>query len=302
MQINSLIRNAVLDDKPRNIVVASYDGVFEYMLATNTPHNYFILENSGLILQSTVQHERIHTISPTSIPIDLDIDLIICNDIITQIGKCVELSKAFQVPLLIIHHSLKPPFVKTEDLLILKKEYKYATRIAIFDTVAKSWRNACPILPYMLPPMENKPKTNDVLIIGTFNPTHAVFVKSVVTNLTKSVTIFGNNPGMSQLTDFNTCIEAIQTHRIFLNLWNDFDTNIFLLCAIKAGATIISNPSAPTERFIKHGVNGYIGHSTEEIAKYINAAPPLAPPTLREDSTAEWNKLINTLCHTPYRT
>lgn len=302
MQINTLIRNAILDDKPRNIIVASYDGLFEYMLAENTPHKYFLLENIGLILQATIQHERIHILNPTNIPIDLDIDLIICNDIVSQIGRCLELSKAFQVPLLIVHHSLKPPFVKTEDLLILKKEHQNATRITTLNYVATSWRGSFPVLNYIFPTIENKPKTKDVLIIGTFNPQHTMFVREVASRLHKQVTILGNNPGISQVADLNTCVDAIQTHQIFLNLWNDLDTNQFMLYAMKAGATIVSNPSPPTEQFITHGINGYIGNSVDDIARYINAAPLLAPPTVMEGNPTEWNQLINKLCHTPYRT
>ena len=301
MQINSLIRNAILDNKPRNIIIASYDGVFEYILAENTPHNYFILENSGVILQSSIQHKRIHPINLTNIPIDLDIDLVICNDIVTHIGRCVELSRMLQVPLLIIHHGLKPPFIKIEDIFILKKEYHYTTRISIFNSVNQSWRAEFPVLSYILPPIENKSKSKDVLLIGTFSPPHLAFVKEVIMRLQKTVTIFGNNSGVSTVGDFATCLEAIQTHKIFLNLWNDLDTNQFMLYAMKAGATIVSNPSAPTEQFIKHGVNGYIAHTPEEFARYINSSPLLAPPEVISGDVNIWNQLINKLCHTPYR-
>ena len=301
MHINTLIRNAILDDKPRNIIVASYDGLFEHMLVTNTPHNYYILDGNNLIIQANIQHERLNFINPANMSLELDIDLVICNDIVSQIGKCNELSRALQVPLLIFQHSLKPSFVKIENTLILKKEYQTATRISLFDSINKSWHANFPILSYILPPLENKPKTKDVLIIGTFNPQHTAFVKDIVSRTQKQITIFGNNPGISQLADLNTCIEAIQTHKIFLNLWNDTDTNQFMLYAMKAGATIISNPSPTTEQFMKNGIDCYIGRSAEEIAKYINTSPALIPPKPIEGNKYEWNQLINKLCHTSYR-
>lgn len=302
MQINSLIRNAIKDKKPRNIIIASYDGLFEYSLAINTPHNYYILENSGVILQCPITHPRIHSLNQNiqMMPIDLDIDLIICNDIISQLSKCMEISRILQVPLLIIHHSIKPPFVKSEDVIILKKDTINHTRISVNSIINNSWYANFPVLPYLIPELKPTTKNKEVLIIGSFNPTQIGIIKNIIAKSNKPITLIGNNPGLSKLENFETCINEILEHKRFINLWNDSDTNQFMLYAMKAGLTILSNPSKLNKSFIKHGEDGYIGRSVDDFIRYINT-PLLQPAQITTNFIPEWNELLDKLCHTAYR-
>lgn len=302
--VKTLIRNASKDKTPRNIIVASYDGIFEHMLATHTPHNYYVLEGSGLVLQADIQIKCISQDINTW-PIDLDIDLIICNDIVRQIAICTQISNAMQIPLLIIHHSIAPPFVKKEDMMILFNEYKNTTRVVVNDIINKSWYGKFPTMPYITDiDKQSYVKSEEVLIIGSFEPQHAQIIQEIIKHTNKKITVMGNNPNLSKLETFETCINAIKNHKIFLNLWNDTEINEFMLFAMQAGCTVISNPSILNESIIKHRTNGYIAKSIDEIINFINMPINATLVKAAQDTIPfvdEWSPLIDKLCHLTYR-
>lgn len=66
-----------------------------------------------------------------------DIHIVICNNRLVYLDKCVELSKFFHVPLLIVDHSVKSNMVNSE--FVLNKIFEPIYQVAISKDIHFSW-------------------------------------------------------------------------------------------------------------------------------------------------------------------
>jgi hypothetical protein len=306
--VSNIIRNAIKSDNDKlNIIVAPYDGIFELSLCEHTIHDYYLLSSAQKLAQPEVRHDRLLHLNNnfTNWPISFDFDLIICNDIINQINICSQISKILHIPLLIIHHSLKPPFVKLEDIQILKTTYENNTIIVMDDIINKSWYSNYQVLPYFAKLSSDTQKENKLLIAGTFNPNQLFFIQEIKQKSKIPVTIVGYNNNLSKPVSFLECLELLKTHKIYLNLYNDLELNSLMLYAMSAGCTIISTPSPFNEKFIKHGKNGFIAKTIDEILEYSqqDSIDITINQQIIDDSnkfSETWNKLLYNVSKQPF--
>jgi len=149
--IANIIRNATRTPyQPLNILVAPYNNTFELSLSQGTPHHFYLLYEMQIAPGEKVLDKKLHYLS-TDIKnwsISLDLDLIICNDITTQISSCSQISKILHIPLLIIHHFVKPDFVKNEDIQILKDNSANDTIVSMSEEINDSWYANFPVMPH----------------------------------------------------------------------------------------------------------------------------------------------------------
>ena len=309
--INNLIRNAIISKEPKNIAITPYDGIFELSLAKHTVHNFYMMHGTQKNLQPIIRNSQLLGLSQQMDmwPVSVDVDLIICNDITSQIEACKKLSRYLHVPLLIIHHCIKPPFVKLEDVQILVNEHRNDTIVSMSESISNSWYINAETMPYYVPITNSDTKTNQVLIIGSFVPEHLNFVRALkeqINNRTP-VTVIGQNQNFSENATLESCIELLKKHRYFINLYNESEIHPMMLYAMGAGCTVISTPGI-SEEIIQHGKNGYIFKSIEDITKFIYKSPHLgkqAQETMKEkykeeDFSIQWNKLIDTVSKKPF--
>lgn len=310
--INSLIRNAIIDKNDiKNILIAPYDGIFELELCQNTPHNYYQLSQLKQLIQPSVEHKRLHNLSTdiNTWPLDLDIDLVICNNIVSQIDACHQLSQILQVPLIIVHHTIAPPFIKKEDMHIVLENYKYAKRIVILPLINKSWYANFDNISYGIKPINDIKHENQILIAGHFDTNSINIVNIIKEKSNIPVTILGNAVN-TELT-FDILLKHITTHKVFINLFNNSDINHMMLYAMAAGCTVITAPSPLNDFLIQDGYNGYKADSVEKIIQLSNktiistmgsnAQKTIATHFDITDFANKWNNLINTYTHKAFR-
>jgi len=168
----NIIRNASRTSyQPLNIIVAPYDGLFELSLRNNTPHTFYLLNEIRKKQSEIKPISRLLYLNTNinSWPISLDFDLIICNDITDQINLCSQISKILHIPLLIIHHIIKPPFVKNEDIQILTDNYSEDTIVSMSKEINDSWCANHKIMPYYISVTEDDTKANCPSFIEAWN-------------------------------------------------------------------------------------------------------------------------------------
>ena len=157
----NLIRNAINDNTPRNILISAYNGIFEYSLAANTNHSYYVITDKPEEYKQFFDVPNLYFLSSQvqNWPLYLNFDLIICNDIVSQIGLCENISKSMHIPMIIIHHCFKQPFIKKEDVQILAENHKNTYRIVTHPSINNSWYATYDISPYgvkTIPTVSNK--------------------------------------------------------------------------------------------------------------------------------------------------
>lgn len=310
--IHSIVRNATKSDKPKNIVVLPYDGIFEYHLCKYTQHNYYIVPNLQRLSQPTTSHPHMIGVDGdiAKWPLDIDMDMLICNDIIAQAGPAKQIATILHIPIIVVHHTPAQGFVKKEDIFILKDGYRTSTRIVIDPIINNSWYDNFPVIQYCTEQFKEKPSLNRVLVVGNFDPQSIEFIRALQQQSKLSFTILGNNVGLSEATTYEKVVAAIKTHRIFLNLYNDSDLNPFMLMALASGCTVLSSPSIMTNTIINNGMNGYICTSAGEFIRYINGnilptisirAKQTAARFTTEQFGKKWNDVIEQVAVKPYR-
>jgi glycosyltransferase involved in cell wall biosynthesis len=309
--VANIIRNATKSDKPLNIIIAPYDGIFEYSLCLNTPHTYYVMSACQKLAQPPVKHNRLIHLdnNPNTWNITLDFDLIICNEITTQVGLCQQISKVYHIPLLIIHHSLKQPFVKKEDIQIIRNSHANDTTVVMHEKINESWYSHFPVMPYYAPVEDNQHELK-ALIAGTFNPGQFNVLQAVKDNIKLPTTIVGNNTGISENKTFEECIELLKTHKVFINLFSELDLNQIMLRAMGLGCVVISSPSELVSAFITHGENGFIFKDVAELHKFVisddigkkakMSIMKYNQPLENEEFSKQWNRLIDITSKKPF--
>ena len=301
--IRNIIRNAIKTNNDiKNIVLMPFNGIFEYSLCKNTKHHYFTVEKNGI----NIKHERLHYMSPdlSQWPMSLDLDLIICNDIIQQIDISHACSRNMHIPLIIVHHQTAPSFVKKEDMKILLENYSKAVRISTHEHINKSWYANFPIIPYGFEKIElfsNQNKKS--LIICELTPGITPVIQGLQARLKESLTIINllTNPSIEIIG------KALQEHDIYISITNDNTLNMFMLIAMNYGKVILSGSNNIDNTILKDGENCYLVNNIDTIIKHINSTIPSfigrnAALTIQKyfpvsNFTNKWEELIGTLTH-----
>lgn len=296
----NIIRNAIKgDNEVRNIFIAPSTNIFEYILSRYTKYKYFTIKNN-----IEMQHANLQYLSAdiAQWPVYLDLDLIICNDIVQQLDLCTQYSRRFHIPLIIIHHQPANSFIKKEDMYILLQNNQQNTRISIDENINKSWYANFPIIPYGLPELNQSFSIkNKALLMCDIIPDMAPSVQALKQKLGDKLTVIN----LRDAYKLNDLFQIIQEHEIFINIAKQEYIDIFMLIAMACGKTILSH--AISKDIIKDGENGYIINNLEQIVKHVNGSPPKfigsnATYTIRSEFpinnfTSSWETLIDTLTH-----
>jgi hypothetical protein len=91
----------------------------------------------------------------------VDIDIIICNNRISYLEKCIELAKYIHCPLLVVDHDIKPANITIENNTI---PISSVEQIALNQKIKSSWNNVQDkILSYDLIKRSSKDEWNHII-------------------------------------------------------------------------------------------------------------------------------------------
>ena len=309
--VSSIIHRTVQQNEKLNILYFPYNGYFEWTLA-DVPHNFYVLpyESFEPLAENFTFPSNFKPIVTKKLPLDLNFDLVWCNEYLDQIEKALEIAHGMHVPLLHYEHRNAPSYVKIEDTDILNKQKMAHIRAAVsIDTVRQwNWLPSVPIIPYSIPQVENKTledKKPLVLICGNFDQSDYAFLHQVQQQSSIPVKIIGSNENISKPRTYQEQCKLFEEATIYIDLLSSDTTPLYLLLAMSYGCIpIVTNKDTAQ----KCNASMFFAQNPQEVISNIkticglpttghNSTIANLQSTIREnfpfDSSCGWNKLLN---------
>lgn len=296
--INNIIRAAIRKSGDRfNILTFGFDGYYENMLAKTGNMIYVIPVHSRYEWKFNLPpKEKDCIILPdvNNLPIDLEIDVILCQDRRVQYDIANQFRHILHSPLVCVEHFYGLPIPNGQQFDgIVAASSKIAEQI---DAT---------IIPYSIEKMPTPTKDGSIVSIGEYGNEE----RGVLSNIKQMIPdfrILGNNPGISPQPKTQKEYDlAIKGASIYINLSIDGRISNHLLKAMAASCVIISNntpgiagvlnsensimcSSAPaiTSAITKIKKNPELAQKLGEAAK--QTANELSPANFRNN----WNALL----------
>jgi hypothetical protein len=260
--VRNVIGNAIRDEKKKNILVAPYNGVFEYLLSRYIPHNFYYLGGMQYINELPITQNVISP-NPNEWPLFFDADLIICNHIEGQLQVCQQLSQILHIPLLIIHHGLPSKFVKNQDKIVLFDTNRQNTRVVLDREINKAWFAEFNIIPDFIDKFDDNPLTDTILAIaGNYDNNIIGFIKQIEQGIQRPINIV-------KPKTYDEAINAIKNCGTYLSFDNGLDRNGFMLSVMALGRRVITTPSTLNTTVVQNQYNGYIADNPYLFTKII---------------------------------
>lgn len=262
--INNIIRAAIRKPGDKfHIITCGFDGYYENMLA-KTGNTVYVLP-----IQSRFEwridlppKEKNCIILPdvNDMPVDLEADVILCQERRVQYPLAFQLAHMLHIPLVCVEHFLG---------LEIPPGQRFDAHISTSNEIAQQTPGETTVIPYGIKiPTNRFNKNESVVIIGNFTPDE----RNIVSHLLQGVPnlkVIGNNPGLSN--DAKTQFEydlAIRNASIYINLSLDGRITNHLLRAMASECVIISNDT-PGIRSILNKDNSIICTSAPAIISAI---------------------------------
>lgn len=245
--VQNLIRSAQRNKgEPLRILWLPKDGIFEYFLFNNVPHQYFGSHNIELQTWDTVMFspQNFHTLfQHNTFSLDNEFDLIVCNHRMNHVDHAKVLSHILHIPILLIEHELPFPIMKKEDIFISKQDKVTHFNIVCHDEVNTKWKTNYGIIPYGIPDLyQQTERKEQILLIGTFLDSDIKLVKEIQKKSEIPVKIFGsNNPNVATSLRYDELVKELQESKYYLNITSYRNIPLMLLLAMSAGCVPVSN-------------------------------------------------------------
>lgn len=174
MTVKNILRQFTKNpDEKLNILVQSFDGIFEEMLS-KTGHNIYVLPNSQQYPCSTTLTPNVKYVENIAhIPIDMVIDLVICNSRLTQYDQCKRLAVGLHIPLLAVDHHSPVGLLQQDDILNIRALHKVNSYVSIHSEITNEWwgGDVGSVIPYGIELDTSSTEKGDLAVtIGMFNP------------------------------------------------------------------------------------------------------------------------------------
>ena len=235
------------------------------------------------------------------IPLHLDIDLIISQNILVHYDLAQGISQYLDIPVINIHHTLPPPAWKKEELKFLSSKAG-AFDVYITDHNRKVWDinpdNSKVIYHgidsgFWKPAKKTKRGSYALSVVNDWINRdwccgYRVWEEATEGIPTKAI---GDTPGLSQPADsledlrnnYNSC-------GLFVNTSTYSPVPMSLLEAMSCGCAVVSTATCAIPEIIENGVNGFATNDISEMKEYISAI--LKDDELRDSLGKEARKTI----------
>ena len=306
--VSYITRAATLkDNEPLNILTFVTHERYEPNLC-KTGHNFYAYTGEGIRDWNT-NYAPIPDnycildkgLGGKQIPLHLDIDLIISQNIVAHYDLAQGISQYLNIPIINIHHTLPPPAWKKEELQSL------SSKVGVFDVY---------ITDHNLKVWNINPKNSKVIYHGIdsnfWKPAKKTkrgsYALSVVNdwinrdwccgyNLWKETTAgipikaIGDTPGLSQpASSLEDLRDNYNSCGLFVNTSTYSPIPMSLLEAMSCGCAVVSTATCAIPEIIENGVNGFVTNNISEMKEYISAI--LKDEKLRDSLGKEARKTI----------
>ena len=306
--VSYITRAATLkDNEPLNILTFVTHERYEPNLC-KTGHNFYAYTGEGIRDWNT-NYAPIPDnycildkgLGGKQIPLHLDIDLIISQNIVAHYDLAQGISQYLNIPIINIHHTLPPPAWKKEELQSL------SSKVGVFDVY---------ITDHNLKVWNINPKNSKVIYHGidsnfwkpakkTKRGSYALSVVndwinrdwccgySVWKEATAGMPVkaIGDTPGLSQpASSLEDLRDNYNSCGLFVNTSTYSPIPMSLLEAMSCGCAVVSTATCAIPEIIENGVNGFATNDISEMKEYISAI--LKDEKLRDSLGKEARKTI----------
>jgi len=267
--ISSILRRAIKNDKPANVLTFFYNGRFDIELA-KTGHQFYGILNLSCYdwpAIKKIQADNLHYILPEHVH-DIDYDLILINHRTQNQDTIRQICTGLQVPTLMIDHDYN---IENAYTIFTKRQSTPFTSISTLDVIAKQMGSNYTI-PYGIQKLEPKEKDIDVLVTGSFLKEDYHVLNNIAQKF-KNCRIVGKNPGFEKsehIDSYEEYLDLFARSKIYVNLATQFNIPHDLLWAYGSGCAVVTTTTVVTQEFLKHGVNCLTEGSFEGINGMID--------------------------------
>jgi len=298
----SIIRSSTRPEGgPYNILTFVSHERYESTLC-NTGHNFFSISEKGFTKGFwNSQFAKIpdnYTIlnNLNSIPLDLDIDMILCHNRYGQYDLAIEIASRHMCPVIVLEHTCPPePDSKhtvTQSKLIEFYEKKGHVNVFISEYSRDIWgwgdpRDNARVIHHGIdgglfkdetPMADREPAALSVVNLWESRDWCCGFeIWKEASGYPDSmnsgfpVRVVGDNPGMSEPANTTRdLIDAYNSCKVFLNTSLVSPVPMTLLEAMSCGCAVVSTATCMIPEIIENGKNGFITNRPEKIREYVN--------------------------------
>ena len=306
--VSHITRAATLkDNEPLNILTFVTHERYEPNLC-KTGHNFYAYTGEGIRDWNT-NYAPIPDnycildkgLGGKQIPLHLDIDLLISQNIVAHYDLAQGISQYLNIPIINIHHTLPPPAWKKEELQSL------SSRVGVFDVyITDHNRKVWDINPknskviyhgidsgFWKPAKKTKRGSYALSVVNDWINRdwccgYSVWKEATAGIPTKAI---GDTPGLSQpASSLEDLRDNYNSCGLFVNTSTYSPIPMSLLEAMSCGCAVVSTATCAIPEIIENGVNGFATNDISEMKEYISAI--LKDEKLRDSLGKEARKTI----------
>ncbi len=291
--VQTIVRKAVRDNsQPLNILTFPTHERYETGLA-KTGHNFYAWQGPNIKTWNKTYApvpNNYHLLNgkklDAQLPLWVDIDLVLSQNKYGQFEIAQKIARQLQCPLVTLEHTLPAPGLPKGFIWQLS-QMKGDLDIFISEYSIEQWGWA--------KDAGNLEVVRHGVDTDLFSPDPSIkredLVCSVVNDwmnrdwccgfrLWKDTTgwpesplplnVWGDTQGLSKAADVPTLVHQYRRSRIFLNTSLISPVPTVLLEAMSTGCAVVSSNTCMIPEFIRHGENGFLGNSPEELRGYVD--------------------------------
>lgn len=277
-----------LQDKPKTqyniLCIPTHEG-YQSSLA-KSGHNFHMLQGQNIkpwdfhTRPLPPNHYLLTQPFPPNFPKGIDFDLILSQERNFQLPTLSDISSRLGIPLISMDHTMPSPGW-TEKTINRSNAIPVQARAFITEFNLKAFKgdpNIDTVIPHGIDTnvytgFKANPEPYGISVVNLF-PQRDIFCgwelwKSVASQ--RKIKLIGHNPGLSESAKSEAhLVQELASARYFLNTSQWSPVPLSMLEAMSVGLPVISTAKQEIPNIVKHGENGFLADTTEDILKYID--------------------------------
>ena len=298
--LSSIIRSSTRPEVgPYNILTFVSHERYESTLC-ETGHNFFSIDEKGYTKGfwndkfSKIPDNYTILNDVSSIPMDLDIDMVLCHNRYGQYDLAVKIASRYLCPIIVLEHTCPPEdgskhtVTKTKLLEFYQKRGHINVFICEYSRDIWGWRDPKDkarvihhgiddrLFKSNVPILDRQPAALSVVNLWESRDWCCGFeiwkeASGFPSCSGFPVRVLGDNPGISEPAETTRdLIDGYNSCRVFVNTSLVSPIPMTLLEAMSCGCAVVSTATCMIPEIIENGKNGFISNNPQKLRQYVN--------------------------------